>query len=498
MDTIRAFRGLTIGQKLAASSAAIGALVLALSFSSWYAIDNFGGLLGTAGNAAKKMDLVAGIDSGFLDMEKHAKHTQLAHAIETLERGKGAQAGACSSCHSVSSVEDDRREFQAAGAKVRQNIAEVRPLLITAGGREDLAAIEAGLDKWMALYQEYLGKAGSDFSAAHDIITDKMFPILRDSEKAAASLVDRQRKSLDESRGQAGATAARHRWIAMCLLGVAALVLSGVGFALIQCGRGLRGLAAELGHQAVQVASAAETVSSAGQALAEGATEQAGSLEQVSGSSAGISTTANQNAASAKTSAEVSGELSRDLNDANARLQQLLSAMQEIQSSSAKISKIVKAIDEIAFQTNILALNAAVEAARAGESGLGFAVVADEVRTLAQRSAQAAKETAGLIEESITASHNGMAKLNGVSASFQSLTRGADTVIRLSGEVRQGSLDQAQSVESIHATIEHIRQLTERATAGATDSARSGEELSRQADTLKELVGRLLHIVGAS
>jgi methyl-accepting chemotaxis protein/methyl-accepting chemotaxis protein-1 (serine sensor receptor) len=165
--------------------------------------------------------------------------------------------------------------------------------------------------------------------------------------------------------------------------------------------RQLRGVAAHVAEGAEQITSAASQVASSSQTLAQGASEQAASLEETAASSAEITSMTRKNAENSQAAASVMAEVDQRVSEGNRTLVEMVESMQQITGSSDKISKIIKVIDEIAFQTNILALNAAVEAARAGEAGMGFAVVADEVRNLAQRSAQAAKDTAGLIEESI-------------------------------------------------------------------------------------------------
>jgi len=287
------------------------------------------------------------------------------------------------------------------------------------------------------------------------------------------------------------------RWAAFALIAFGFAVLAAVVLAWRRASRGLQQLAVELAQQAGQVAAAAESVSSASHSLAQGASDQAGSLEEVSASSADISSTAQKNAENARTSARVSTEVAGSLGDVNQRIEELMSAMGEIQASGAGIANIIKVIDGIAFQTNLLALNAAVEAPRVGEAGLGFAVVADEVRTLAQRSAQAARETAGLIEESAAASRHGQEKLAGVAAAFHDLVRGADTVTRLAGDVQAGSLDQAQRLASIGEKIGHMLRVTEPASAGAIESAQAGEELTGQAESMRQAVTRLVNVVGA-
>ena len=186
----------------------------------------------------------------------------------------------------------------------------------------------------------------------------------------------------------------------------------------------------------------------------------------------------------------------RHIQDGNRTLEEMVGSMQEINSSSDKISKIIKVIDEIAFQTNILALNAAVEAARAGEAGMGFAVVADEVRNLAQRSAQAAKDTAAMIEESIAKSNEGSAKLHKVTEVIRAITDSAVKVKTLVDEVNLGSQEQARGIEQISKAVTQMDSVTQTTAANAEESASASEELSAQAEALKQIVTDLQSMVG--
>ncbi len=176
----------------------------------------------------------------------------------------------------------------------------------------------------------------------------------------------------------------------------------------------------------------------------------------------------------------------------------MVQKMKEIDGSSQKIARIIKVIDEIAFQTNILALNAAVEAARAGEAGLGFAVVADEVRNLAQRCAQAARDTASLIEESIETSRDGNARLDQMAGAVRAMTENSLQVKSLVDEVNSGSQDQTRGMDQIAHAVLQMEQVTQKNAAAAEQSASAGTELNRFARGLRTLVGEMREMVGSA
>jgi methyl-accepting chemotaxis protein/methyl-accepting chemotaxis protein-1 (serine sensor receptor) len=245
-----------------------------------------------------------------------------------------------------------------------------------------------------------------------------------------------------------------------------------------------------------QTSSAAGQVSAASQSLAQGASEQAAALEETTSSLEEMSSMTRKNAETAQQASTLSGEAKTAADKGNQAMQKMSSAITDIQKSAGETAKIIKVIDEIAFQTNILALNAAVEAARAGEAGMGFAVVADEVRNLAQRCAQAAKDTAGLIEESIGKSNDGKNKLDQVTGAIHSITESSNTVKTLVDEVNLGSQEQARGIEQIAKAVTQMGQVTQKNAASAEQGASASEELSAQAETMRTIVGQLQAMVG--
>jgi methyl-accepting chemotaxis protein len=256
-------------------------------------------------------------------------------------------------------------------------------------------------------------------------------------------------------------------------------------------------VAAEIAQGAEHVFSAATQISTASQMLAEGTSQQAASLEETSASTEEINSMARRNSENSRSAATLVNQSDQKFADTNRSLKDMVLAMGEINASSDKIAKIIKVIDEIAFQTNILALNAAVEAARAGEAGMGFAVVADEVRNLAQRSAQAARDTAVLIEESISRSNGGKLKVDQVAKAIQTITEQSSQVKTLVDEVQLGSEEQTRGIEQIGKAITQMEQMTQKAAASAEESASAAQQLSSQSVALKDIVTRLNGLLGS-
>ncbi|MFN7995630.1 MAG: methyl-accepting chemotaxis protein [Bryobacteraceae bacterium] len=205
---------------------------------------------------------------------------------------------------------------------------------------------------------------------------------------------------------------------------------------------------------------------------------------------------ARRNTENSRDAAELVTRAQQKFGETNQSLKLMEAAMGEIRNSSDKISKIIKTIDEIAFQTNILASNAAVEAARAGEAGMGFAVVADEVRNLAQRCAQAAKDTATLIEEAIGNSQRGQETVEEVSNSIHVVTEEAAQVKVHVDAVNSGSQEQARGIEQIGKAIAEMEQVTQKSAASAEECASAAEELNVQSRALQNIVGHLSAMVG--
>jgi methyl-accepting chemotaxis protein/methyl-accepting chemotaxis protein-1 (serine sensor receptor) len=258
----------------------------------------------------------------------------------------------------------------------------------------------------------------------------------------------------------------------------------------------LRGLTGEINVVATEVSEASRQISHASQSLAVGASRQASSLEETSASSQQMSSMTQTNADSSRRAAEVMGEVDHEVRGANQTLEQMKSSMAEINTSSEKIAKIIKVIDEISFQTNILALNAAVEAARAGDAGMGFAVVADEVRRLAQRCAQAAKDTAVLIEDSIGKSSEGSRKLNHVSDAVVRITTSANRVKQLVDELNTSSQEQARGVDHIATALTQLEQVTQQNASSAEESASVSNSMAKQSEVMRVVVDRLIELVG--
>jgi methyl-accepting chemotaxis protein len=249
---------------------------------------------------------------------------------------------------------------------------------------------------------------------------------------------------------------------------------------------------------AAQTLGSAEQVAAASQGLADGSSAQAAALEETSAALEEMTSMTKRNAGSAERAQEVTKRTRAAADHGVAEMAAMQQAMDDIKASSQDISKIIRTIDEIAFQTNILALNAAVEAARAGEAGLGFAVVADEVRNLAQRAAQSARETAGKIEGSIAKADHGVEISRQVAATLGDIVAGAREVDTLVAEITQASREQSQGIAQVNSSVSQMDRVTQSNAASAEESARAAVELKTQAAHQTSAATELLLLIGGS
>ena len=281
-------------------------------------------------------------------------------------------------------------------------------------------------------------------------------------------------------------TATRITW---CLMILAVGAGSSLAFFVISnINRALKQAANDIRQSAEQVTDASSEVAQSSQQLAKGASEQAATIEETSASGHEISSMTQRNAENSRTAASLMSQVDGKVSQANKKLDEMVSSMGEISSASERIGKIIKVIDEIAFQTNILALNAAVEAARAGEAGWVFAVGADDLRNLAQRCAQAARDTTALIGDSVQSAQNGQSRLHEVSEVIRQITESAAQVKTLVDEVSLGGQEQARGNEQIARALVQMEQATQQTAATAEESASASQQLKAQADSMKDVV----------
>jgi methyl-accepting chemotaxis protein len=389
--------------------------------------------------------------------------------------------------------------FHTEETAVRAAATDLQAKLTDDEAKSVLAEFIAAHDAMKAGY----GKAEQSFADDHGTKPAAADALVKGQDRAPTDLIDKLVERLkvraNEVREAQAAAVAREQKI----IGIAVLVCFAVlSFLLVRVmmgiGTSIRSLAEEMTNGAHEVMSASQQVSSSAQELSRGAQSQAAAVEETAAAMEEIAATARQNADHASRCADLMTSTTKGVDATNQRLGEMLGSMESIRESSGKISHIIKTIDEIAFQTNLLALNAAVEAARAGAAGMGFAVVADEVRTLAQRSAEAARGTAVLIEESIARAEQGSTKLSQVGEAISAITSHAQDVKGLVDGMSIAARQQTDGIEQVRSALSSMEQTSQRTAALAEEAAAASEELAAQSEVARHSAQSLAQLAGAS
>ena len=435
-----------------------------------------------------------------LVLHQFNKKLEIGNTIElSTTEMQGAQRGLMLSyaAEDASSAPQYTELYEESGKKIDESLSELEPLLSGDTERSALNSVRDSRAEWSPRFAELATVCASGNIGAAYALRGKNKLVSAAMHSAARSLVEQQKASLAALEASSAKALTLSLWLTGGAVLISLVIVAIVLLIVRQINHDLRATVSSLNEGAEQIAASAGQVASSSQSLAQGASQQAASIEETSASTEEINSMARRNTESSTSTAAMVSEANLRFGETDQMLNEMVVAMEEISASSGQISKIIREIDQIAFQTNILALNAAVEAARAGEAGMGFAVVADEVRNLAQRSANAAKDTSTLIEHSIAKSNAGSAKVNQVTEAIRSIRSESSRMKLLVDEINQGSLEQSRGVAQVMGAIHQMEQVTQSNAAVAEETAAAAAELTAQSATVKDVLERLTLLVGA-
>jgi methyl-accepting chemotaxis protein/methyl-accepting chemotaxis protein-1 (serine sensor receptor) len=471
---------MTIGKRIALTGTILVTFTVVLALASLISVGNL-----SSGIHSLQADSIPGLTTSsklgalIIDQRRLAARVLLSQALKE-------------------SQENDDRDFSANLTKVQEALKAYETTATKNEDRQIFESIGPAFDRAIQSWTEL--RAAAPSSKTEDIVRKyktETIPLFEEVQNRVDKLVEYNRSSAHDSAEAAAREAVNAKSWNWGVSVLAVLCGAAMAFFIVRSiNRVLRQTVVELNEGAGQVASAASQISSSSQSLAQGASQQAAALAQTSSTGEEINSMAHKNAENSQSANTLVMHSQQEFAQTNASLESMISAMADIKESSDKVAKIIKVIDEIAFQTNILALNAAVEAARAGEAGMGFAVVADEVRNLAQRCAQAARDTAALIEESIARSNDGQVKVDHVAVAIRTITEESAKIKQLVDEVTLGSQHQSDGIDQIAKALIQMEQVTQQSAANAEESAAASEELTAQASTLMQVAHQLAILVG--
>ncbi|MBB5059134.1 methyl-accepting chemotaxis protein/methyl-accepting chemotaxis protein-1 (serine sensor receptor) [Granulicella aggregans] len=388
--------------------------------------------------------------------------------------------------------------YEESGKKIDSLLREMEPLAVSDAEHSALESVRSNRETWRPRFAELVQICKSGDIAKAYALRSQNKVISAAMHAGATAIVEEQHRSLAAAAAESSAAMVRAGWysfIAACIsFSIAGLVL----FIVRQVNQELRIAATSLNEGAEEIASASGQVAALSTNLAQGANEQAAFIEETSAATIEITSMSRRSTDASQSTAAMFASSQIRFEEADRCLVEMENAMNGINTSTEQISRIIKVIEQIAFQTNILALNAAVEAARAGEAGAGFAVVADEVRSLAQRSAQAAKDTAEFIEDSIVKSSAGKEKVDQVATVIRAITGDSGKIKQLVDDIYHGSQEQLRGIDQVANSIQQIEKITQESAASAEECAASSEELAAQSEAIRSIVASLNALVGGA